>query len=261
MRTTGLVFWAALALAGCGGGGGNPGTCNGSPLVCGGVDGTPPPGGGGSDTATGLFKGTTDTGRTAYTLVLEGGEFWILYGQPGNADLLGGFEQGTYAAADGEITVPNLVDFSAASGLVASGSMTGTYVSEESIAGTVQFGAEVVSFAGAWDPDSTDDADLADAAGTYAGTLSVTDGSDAANVTVSESGAVTGTSAGGCTISGTLLAQANANAYNLNVNLAGGVCGNEGTTLRGVAILQGTRIFSAGLNGARTEGFVFSGGR
>ncbi|QJW85502.1 hypothetical protein HK414_26030 [Ramlibacter terrae] len=162
MRTTGWVFCAALALtlAGCGGGGGNPGTCNGSAIVCGGVDGTPPPdNGGATDSAVGLFKGTTGTGRTAYTLVLEGGDFWILYGQPGNADVLGGFERGTYSAADGEISVPNLVDFSAATGLVASGSMTGNYITETSIAGTVQFGAEVVSFAGAYDPDSTEAAD------------------------------------------------------------------------------------------------------
>lgn len=260
MRTTALVFAAALALAGCGGGGGNPGTCHGSPPVCGGVDPSPDPGGD-DDGPTGLFKGTTGTGRTAYTLVLERGDFWILYGRPGNADRLGGFERGTYSASDGEIAALDLVDFSAATGLVVSGSMTGSYISETSIAGTVQLGPEVVSFAGAYDPRSTEDAELADAAGTYAGTLSVTDGSDPADVSVSATGTVIGTSASGCTINGTLLPIADANAFSLNVTVAGGVCGNEGTTLQGVAILQGTRIFSAALNGLRTEGLVFAGGR
>ena len=253
-----LVFAAALALAGCGGGGGNPGTCHGSSPVCGGVDPSPGPD---RDSPTGLFKGSTGTGRTAYTLVLENREFWLLYGRAGSADRLGGFERGTYSARDGEITVPDLVDFSAATGLAATGSMTGTYVTETRIAGTVRFGPEVGSFAGAYDPDSTEQAVLADAVGTYSGGLSVTDGSDAADLSVSATGTVIGTSASGCRISGTLLPIAKANAFSLNVELAGGVCGNEITAVRGVAILEGTRIFSAGLDGLRTEGFVFSGGR
>jgi hypothetical protein len=260
MRTTGLALLATLALAGCGGCGGNPGTCNGGALVCGGVDPTPSPDPG-SGRAVGLFKGSTDTGRTAYTLVLASGKIWVLYGASGDASLLGGAENGNYTAADGEITSVDLVDFSAASGAVVRGSLQGIYAGEESIAATVTAGGPLASLAGTWDPNSADAAELADAVGTYDGTLSVTDGSDGASVAVSASGAITGTSTGGCTITGSLLPNSSAHSYSLNVNLAGGICGNEGITMAGVAIVEGTRIFGAGFNGIRSEGFTFAGGR
>lgn len=260
MKTMGLVFLAALALAGCGGGGGNPGTCGGSPLVCGGVDPDPGPDPGG-DSPVGLYSGTTGTGRTAYTLVLPGGQFWVLYGQAGNASLLGGVENGSYTAADGDIASANLADFSAANGTVTRGSLEGTYVPEERIAATVTAGGQLASFAGTWDPRSDEPADLDDATGSYAGTLSVTDGNDTATLTVGSGGTVTGTSTGGCTITGTLLPNSSAHSYNLNLGLAGGVCGNDRITMTGVAIVEGTRIYAGGFDGGRTEGFTFAGGR
>jgi hypothetical protein len=260
MKPTGLIFFAALALAGCGGGGGNPGTCTGSPQVCGGVSGETPETPAGS--ALGLYKGTTDSGRNAFTLVLPDGDFWVLYGQSGNATLLGGAEQGSYTTADRTITSPDLVDFSAATGSIARGSMSGTYVSQESIAGSVSFGASVMSFAGVFVPDSTTAPTLADVAGSYAGTLAVNDGSANADIAISSTGIVTGNSQrGGCTITGTVLPNSGVNVFNLNLDVAGGICGNERINMRGVAVVEGTRIYSAGFNGARTEAFTFSGGR
>lgn len=263
MKTTGLVFLAALALAGCGGGGGNPGTCFGSPRVCDGVGGDPSPGGGGggSDSAVGRYQGTSDTGRSVSTLVLESGQVWVLYGQSGNASLLGGAQQGTYSAEDGEIDAPDLADFNALTGSVRRGTLAGTYVSERSIAASVVIAGDAATIAGTYDADSDTPADLADAAGSYEGVLAAVDGSDTASLTVAANGTLTGASTGGCTITGTLLPATSARAFTLSATLSGGACGNEVLSYAGVAILQGQRIYGAGFTGGRVEGFTFSGGR
>lgn len=268
MRTTGLIFFAALLLAGCGGGGGRPGTCFGGPEVCGGVDPTPEPPPADTDSALGLYKGTTSTGRTAYTLVLANGELWVLYGQSGNASLLGGAGQGTYTVTQRSIVSSNFTDFSGEADAITAGSLSGNFVTRQSIAATALFGGQPTTVAGTWDPDSATQAVVTDAVGTYTGTASVTGGAvgvpggrEAATIAVSSTGVVTGSSASGCNVTGTLLPNTNANSYSITLSLAGGFCGNEATSVRGVAILDGTRIYSATLNGGRTEAFIFAGGR
>lgn len=267
-KTTGLIFLAALALAGCGGGGGRPGTCFGGPEVCGGVDPAPEPPPADTESALGLYKGTTSTGRTAYTLVLANGELWVLYGQSGNASLLGGAAQGTYTVTQRAIASSNFTDFSGDADTITGGSLSGSFVPRQSIAASAVFGGQTTTVAGTWDPDSDTQADVADAAGTYAGSASVTGGAvgvpggrEAATLSIAGNGVVTGSSASGCNVSGSLLPNANANSYSLTLSLAGGICGNEATSVRGVAILDGTRIYSAALNGARSEAFIFAGGR
>lgn len=270
MKATGWIFLAAMALAGCGGGGGNPGTCFGSAQECGGVDPDPdpdpPPGP--TDSALGLYKGTLSSGRTAYTLVLGSGELWVLYGRTGDASLLGGAAQGTYTAADGVITSTNFTDFSGEAGSITAGSLTGTYVTAQNIGATAVFNAQSTSIAGTYDPDSDTQAVVADAAGTYTGSAAMTTSDPAvpgdqesATIDISTTGVVTGTSASGCNVSGTLLPNSGSLSYNVTLSVSGGMCGNLATSVRGVAILDGDRIFGAALGSARMEAFIFAGGR
>lgn len=268
IKTTGLIFCAALALAGCGGGGGRPGTCFGGPDVCGGVDPTPEPPPGDTDSALGLYRSTLGSGRTAHTLVLANGQVWVLYGQNGNASLLGGVAQGTYTADDGDIASTNFTDFSGDTGGITAGTLTGSYVPQESIAASAVFNTATTSISGSYDPDSDDQAVVADAAGTYQGRAAVTGGDagvpggdETASIAVSSTGVLTGSTGSGCNVSGTLLPNTNSNSYNVTLTLAGGMCGNNTTTVRGVAILDGSRIYSAALDGGRTEAFIFAGGR
>lgn len=260
MRTRGWIFAAAVVLAGCGGGGGNPGVCSGSAEVCEGVSPTPttPVAG----TPEGLYKGTTGTGRTAYAVVLPAGEFWILYSQAGNATLLAGAEQGSYTASAGSITSTDVTDISTESSTIArAGTLSGSYVPASNIAGTVVFGSTVATFAANYDSTSRTAATLAEAAGAYTGRAGVRGASEAATLTITTAGVINGSTASGCNVTGTLLPSTGVRSYGVTLSVSGGFCGVEAQSMRGIAVLDGTRIYSAALNGLKDEGFIFAGGR
>ncbi len=263
MNIKSLIFASALFMAACGGGGGNPGTCSGSTQSC-----TAIGAGGGSSTpvagsAAGLYHGATSTGRTANVIVLESGEFWVLYSPVGNSNILAGAQQGHGAFSNGSFTSSDLRDISLETGTVSSGSVTGTYAAKSSIAGTVTFSALAQTFSAGYDPTYDTQATLTTVAGSYSGTAVVAGGSEGANITITTAGSLTGVSQSGCNFSGNLTPNTGVNSYTVTVTFAGGICSNGTNTVTGVAYRDATtgRVYSAALNSSRTNGFLFAGGR
>lgn len=258
MTRIGFICAVVLALAGCGGGGGSAGTCFGSPLVCNGVEEpTPPPGA--IDTAVGLYEGVTSTGRVAYTLVLPDNAFWLLYGAGTTADVLAGVVQGNSTADSGQIVALDLVDISAESTFVLDGALDGAYLPLTSIAGQLVFGPAVATFNGLYDPPSAVQGTLAAVAGSYTGTSATLGDFDPANLEVSATGVVTGLTSGGCIFSGTLLPVTGMNVFEIALTFGGAACVLENQSVRGVAFLEGTRLYTASLTPARSNAFIFSG--
>jgi hypothetical protein len=258
-----LLGSAALVLAACGGGGGSPGTCSASPQTCAAIAGGSSGGGPVTGSPAGLFHGTTGTGRTASALVLEGGDFWVLYGPVGSSNLIDGAQQGHASFSNGTFTSADVRDFSLETGAVGSGSATGTYVPKSSIAATVDFGAAPVTLSASYDPGYDLQATLAMIAGSYSGTAVVVGGFDNATMTILPTGAITGTSQPGCSFSGNIVPHAGVNSYAVNLTFAGGTCANEFSTLTGIAYRDAAtnRVYSATVNPARTNGFIFAGGK
>lgn len=261
-----LLWTAALLLAACGGGGGNPGTCSASPQTCAAI--AAGSSGSGSTTpvtgsASGLFHGTTSTGRTASALVLESGEFWVLYSPMGGSNIIAGAEQGHAGFSNGSFTSADVRDFSLETGAVSSGSATGTYASKSSIAGTVTFSTSALTFTAGYDPIYDTQATLAMIAGNYSGTAVVAGGFDNATMTISATGTITGVSQLGCSFSGSITPHSCVNSYAVTVTFAGGTCSNGLSTVTGIGYRDAAskRIYTAALNPARTNGFIFAGGK
>jgi hypothetical protein len=260
-----LLWSATLLLAACGGGGGNPGTCSASPQTCaaiavGNSGGSTTPV---TATAAGLFHGTTNTGRNASVLVLEGGEFWVLYSPMGGSNIIAGAEQGHASFLNGSFTSADVRDFSLETGVVSSGTATGTYAPKSNIAGTATFSTSALTFSASYDPTYDTQATLAAIAGNYSGTAVVAGGSDNATLTISATGTIAGVSQLGCNFSGNITPHSGVNSYAVTVTFAGGTCSNGFSTVTGIGYRDAAsnRIYSAALNSARTNGFIFAGGK
>lgn len=260
-----LLWTGVLLLSACGGGGGNPGTCMASAQTCASLTG-----GGSSNTGaaprvtgspTGLYKGTTSTGRTAAAIVLEDGTFWLLYSAAGAPLLIAGAEQGHITAANGAFSSGDLVDVSLESLTAASGTVAGTYIPKTSAAAIVTFGTQAITFAAAYDPTYDTPATLSAVSGSYAGTGVVLGGSEAAQLTVSSTGVIAGSGASGCSFTGVSIPNPGVNSYSVTVTFGGAPCSNANSTVSGVAYLDAAtqRLYSAALNPGRTNGFLFVG--
>jgi hypothetical protein len=263
MKIRNFALAGALLLAGCGGGGGNPGTCMASALTCAAIEagsnGTPP-----ASTisdAAGLFNGTTSTSRTASALVLADGTFWLLYSPVGNPALIAGAEQGHLTGGAGRFTSGDIVDVGLESMTAAQGTAVGTYVPRASAAGTVSFGAQSVGFTATYDQTYGTAATLGAVAGSYSGTGVVLGGSETVRLSVSSTGVIAGSGTSGCSFTGTAIPNPGVNSYAVTVTFGGAPCSNANSTVSGVAYMNATtqRLYSAALNPGRTNGFLFVG--
>lgn len=218
---------------------------------------------GGTGSPAGLFRGSTSTGRALAGIVLESGEYWLLYSPIGNASLIAGAEQGHANFAGGSFTSTDLKDFNLEGLGISSGTVSGSYASTSNISGTAVFRNSQVSFSATYDPVSAAPSDLAAAAGNYTGSAAVVGGSEAASLKLEPSGSLSGVSQRGCRFSGTVTAHPTGNVYALSVTFAGGVCSNGTGTVTGVAYYDATsrRVYAAALNPGRTNGFIFAGGK
>lgn len=260
-----LASTVVLMLSACGGGGGNPGTCMASALTCarvsgGGSPGNPAPG----SPPAGLYRGTTADGRAVAAVVRrESSATWVIYTAAGSTTLIAGAQQGTAAFANGTFSIADLRDFSVERKAVSSGTMTGTYVANSTLAGTATFSASSVAFTASYDVASTQAPALFTIAGLYSGTAATLAGTESTTFTIAQDGTLAGSSPSGCRFSGTAALEPGINAYAVSVTFQGGTCSNANSTVSGVAYYDAgvRRITAAALNADRSNGFILAAGK
>lgn len=262
MRYGGLAGAAALALAvaGCSGGGGNPGECFGSAEVCGGVQPAPPTP---SGSPVGLYKGFTNTNRVVYALVLSTPEIWLLSSLSGT-NVPTGADRGTWTATDTTLSSTDLADFSTDTTTVGIGNLDATYVSGSRLTGSVVAPGQSFTFTTTYQTGFTTQGTLAALAGSYTGSAVMPGATDVATATVTSDGVVNGSTVRGCNFSGQLLTSPGISTYTASLSFTGVGCPQNPTPLTagsGVAILDGSQLNLAVFNAARTQGFAFAGGR
>lgn len=252
MQHASAVICLALSgvVAGCGGGGGGGSSDSGS---------TPAP----ATSAEGLWVGSTDNDRAVTGLVLDDSTYWVLYSIMGNSAIIGGAVQGSGTSQNGSFTSVNGRDFNL-EGLGASDvTVNASYVMEQTFSGTIEYAGtgEQITFTSSYDSDYELTPSLAAISGTYSGAASTSGGTESATVTVSDSGAISGSGASGCSFTGSASPRAQGNVYNLSVTFGGGVCANGTSTVTGVAYFDAEtkQLRSAALNSAKTDGFIYVG--
>jgi len=220
---------ALFALQGCGGGGGGSGSGGGS------ISAAPPAP---TPTAEGAYYGTLSDGRQHYTLVLENGQFYTLYGSTiSNVFAVSGFLQGNGSSNNGSYSATDVKDASSNSNALASGSLSATYTAGSSFNGTFTEGTSNVSFTGAG---------LAPTVYNYSTSASLAAVTGSWNMTslhgysttldISASGAFTATSSG-CSFSGTMKPRSSGkNVLDVALTFGPAPCILAGQSLNGIAI-------------------------
>lgn len=252
LTSVGLLLCALLAIAGCGGDGdgGNapfqPGT-----------------------TAEGVYAGTlTGSASDAFNLlVLETGEYWVLFGtQTASSLLVAGFGQGTGTSVSGTFTSTDFRDFTVVP--VAAGRVDAVYNrSGSSIRGSVTFAGSSVGFSGGAIAGSLYDYDIPASLATISGNWSLTDlAGQAVSLSIASTGAFTATSAG-CVFTGSVTPRPSGkNVFNVALTFGSAPCVLAGQSAAGIAVAYplatgGTQLIIAAVDGARAQGAAAIGVR
>lgn len=248
MRTfrglSGAVF-SLLLVVGCGGGGG---------------DSTPPPAA--ATSAEGLYSGTTTTGRAITGLVLDDGTYYVLYSPVGSATAIAGVVQGSGTSSAGTFSSSNTRDFNLEGLGVLSATVSASYVQKQSLNGTVSYSAGgTTSFSSTYDANYETVPSLAALAGTFTGQVASSAGTENATVTVSSAGAISGSGASGCAVSGSASPRTRGNVFNISLTFGGAPCLFANQTLSGIAYFNSAakRLYAVAPNAGRTDGVLFVG--
>jgi len=257
-----LLF--TLVLAACSSGGGDSDSA--APVV---------PAG----TAEGLWTGTM-AGRTVKGAVLDDGTYWFLYSAVGTPTLMAGTLQGNGSTSNGTFASSDGLDFSNEFEEKLDVTVSGSYVMQQDLSGTVTYGAGALTFTSTFNSENSVTPVITNVAGTYDGTAF----GFPHTITISNLGVVTVTTTGGphrtgvsvdvsgielgCDFTGTLTPRSQGgNMYDIELtpsaNAAMCPSGSLGT-FTGVAFFDDTnnkRIYVLALNSSRNRVFPFTGTR
>lgn len=215
--------------------------------------------------AEGLYQGASSNGRTFSAVVLENGELWSIYGVTTNKIMsVYGFIQGAGQSTSANTYTSNaLKDFGVNPAI--STSINATYSAGETISGTLQQNGGAMTIGGAAPVNSmynyNTPADLSALKGSWY--LSSTTGYPA-TITISDSGAISGSSSG-CAITGQATPRASGkNVFNITVKYGASPCLLANQTLNGIGLAYQVsstqkQLVAAVTNSNRTIGHAMFG--
>lgn len=226
--------------------------------------------GGGSDSgsagppAEGVYGGSLSGNTTASAfqmVVLEDGSYWALYGaNSANVFVVSGFVQGLGSSNNGSFSGDSR-DFGFLP--AAAGSVSAQYTATPTIVGAITTGTRVVNFNGGAIANSAyvyaKPALLTDITGSWS--LKLSNG-ETLPITVSSTGAITGTSSGGCRITATAIPRPSGkNIFNVALTFGAAPCALPGQSANGIAITYplstgGDQLGVAVIDSARALGLV-----
>jgi hypothetical protein len=185
-------------------------------------------GGGGDDivvgTGAGIYKGSADGGRAVTAVVLEDGNYYLVYSTTADAGVAGGGVQGTFTLSAPVLTSSGARNYNLEGSGTQAASFAGNLDVGRSLSGTFTSGtAGTLGVTTEYSRDSGDRASLATLAGAYPGQVTFALGVRPAVFNVTAEGAVS-TVINGCTITGTVAPRADINAFDLTIAFAGPPC-------------------------------------
>lgn len=256
---TSTLLLLSLSLGACGGGGGSAnesvGTGSGS--------GTQGPSLVASNTAEGLWFGTSDTGASIYGVILDDGNFYAVYASESDKHLIDGVITGTGQAVNGSFTVKDGVNFNFNGSGVNPVSVSASYFAKSSLSGMLIYAnRETHAFTAQYNPVYEQTASATLATGTYTGYIASSSGRQTAFMTLQANGTITGV-ASNCNISGTATPRGSVNVFNLALTFRGSNCASDGDTLSGIGFydIPSKQLFITAPNSARSDGVFFQGTR
>lgn len=252
----------SMLLAACGGGGGDSGDT--TPVSTAPV--TSPAPTPVTTSAEGVYQGTATNGLTQFSLVLETGDLYVLYGKTVNSVFgVSGFLRGSGKSSSGAFTASDVREYAPGNTGITY-ALNGTYVAGSSLNGTLTGGATSTTFTGAALTNTnysyTTPAKLADVAGAW--TLYDLAGAKV-SLSVAADGKFTGTS-GSCAVTGTLAPRASGkNVFDFTLVFGAAPCALPGQSASGAALYftigAQHQLIAAGTDASRANGTAIIGVR
>jgi hypothetical protein len=225
--------------------------------------------GGGGDSVPSFDYGTPEghwqtsqssSGTTLDGLILDDGTFWFVYSTVGNGfSVPAGFFQSNSQYGVGVFSTWNSLDVNfEGTGISINGVLVaGEYIPKMKLSGSLNFRRQVAeSFSATYERDYDLTPSLAIIAGTYSGTTQTLGGAEFATVVITDTGAIFGLSASGCTFTGTASPRPKGNVYNISVTFGGGACSNGTDTVSGVGFTGGNGMIVMARNNDHTSGLL-----
>jgi hypothetical protein len=236
-----------LALAACGGSGGDGGTA-------------PPQSASGAE---GLWIGSTSESRSLIGIVPDNGSYWMLYSVPHASSFIAGVVQGTASSVNGSFSSADGIDFNVEGQGIKAATLSASYVPRQGLDGSVSYPAlnQAFTFTSSYNSDYDQAPSASAIAGTYTGIASVASSNELTTLVVGAQGVVAGTGSGGCKFLGTAVPRAKGNLYDLSLVFGGGVCPSGTSAVAGIGYFDSgaKRLYVAALNKSRSDGLIFVG--
>jgi hypothetical protein len=253
---------AALLCTGCGSDSSSPGAA-------------PAPSGAAGLTRTfgpeGSWAGTIDTptaaSRNMQAAVLDDGTFWMVYFKEGSNGI-GGILQGSGKVDHGTFTVSDATLLSLEDSVSGTADIAASFVKKSRLGGsiTVDEGAapalpSPATFSSLFQLSSNTRLTLRDLAGSFTGNITTQLGTESATVDISDSGAITGSNASGCSLSGQAERPPRGNIFKVDVRFGSETaCGlNANVEVFGVVSLEVDKATVLAMDIGRSNSFIFTG--
>lgn len=213
--------------------------------------------------SAGLWQGSTSSGRTLTTFILDDGVYWMLYSSLNAGAAIAGLIQGSATTINGSFSSSDAKDVNLEGQGIGAATLSASYVAKQSLNGSISYlnSNQTVSFTSTYNIGYEQAPSLATLAGTYSGIASSAGSSDAALVRIDAGGNLAGIATSGCQFAGTVAPHARGNLYDISISFKGGVCSNGSSALKGVGYYDADakRLYNVALNGDRSSGFIFVG--
>jgi hypothetical protein len=215
--------------------------------------------------ATGLWKGQTNSNRTMTALVFANGSYYVFYSRNNDPSVIAGVIQGQGSITGNNFNSGNAKDFNLEGAGILDATVSSTVASQSSLNGSVSYANTsygTTTFNSSYSKDFESSPSLSAVAGSYLGSVSSFAGTEVANVTISNSGAITGSGqTSGCSMTGTLTPRNDANAYNVTLTFGASPCLLANQTITGISYFDASakRLYAAAPNATRTDGVLFVG--
>lgn len=208
--------------------------------------------------------GASSNGRTITGVVLDTGTYWVLYSQINNSSVIAGAVEGTSVSQTGIFNSSDARDFNLEGQGINDATVSASYISRQYLNGTVSYQGsnQSIVFTTQYSVDYETVPSLTTIAGSYSGTGAVLSGVEAADLTISPTGVISGRGlSSNCQFTGTATTHPRGNVYDVSVTFGGGTCSNGTSTVTGIGYYDAPsrRLYGTALNRTRSDGFIFVG--
>lgn len=182
----------------------------------------------------GLWYGETGNGRDALGLVTESGRYYIMYSDIDQLQLAG-VAVGTYSMQGDQMQSSDLQDFNAETTTVYTGTATATVVEQFTLNGDIDYtNGNNLAFDLNYDAYYQQSPVAAELTGDYHGLIITEFGTEEVTFTISNVGAITGTSESGCDVQGSTYPATEGNLFDVELTYMTNACAWANQTVRGV---------------------------